>query len=91
MTSGKSLNLAKPSLHHLECDEYNLERETLNHGPGFQQVPFLSLPPLSAVTTAPSHHGGSGPRDKSQQTAALQLGKRKDVGESWRLLKQAVV
>lgn len=56
-------------------NKHNLECEALNHMSGFQQAPCLLLPPLSAITTAPSRDRGSVPRDKSWQTAALQLGK----------------
>lgn len=47
--------------------------------PGFQQVPSLWLPPLSAIKQLLPVERGSLPRDKSRQTAALQLGKR-DAG-----------
>lgn len=63
-----------------KCDEHNLECEALTTRLAFQQVPFLLLPPLSAIKQLLPMDHGSVPRDKSLPTSALQLGKR-DVGE----------
>ena len=48
--------------------------------PGFQQGPLLWLPLLSAIKQRLPMDRGSKPRDKSWQTAALQLEER-DAGE----------
>lgn len=74
-----------------KSDKRHLTCEALNHRPGSQEVPFVLLPP--AIRQLLPGDRGSVPRDKTRQTAALQLGKRdaEKGGEGWRLLEHAVV